>query len=132
MSKRMVTGIVDRCKAVTIEAWRRRDDYQARHGVDALGHNLRQPQSPSPAVSTGTDGPTDNDASNASHDATEATTRCATEKESLSAVSDFPDSAAFKKGVDPLTRAGIIDYTVRGNLHWLGVMKDWGWEVMLG
>ena len=22
--------------------------------------------------------------------------------------------------------------TVRGDLHWVGVMKDWGWEVLLG
>ncbi|KAF1996225.1 hypothetical protein P154DRAFT_538219 [Amniculicola lignicola CBS 123094] len=47
-------------------------------------------------------------------------------------LNDFPISAAFNKGVDALTRSGCVDYTVRGRLHWLGVMKDHGWEVMLG
>ena len=33
-----------------------------------------------------------------------------------------------------LSRTGNIeqDLTVRGSLHWVGVMKDWGWEVLLG
>lgn len=43
----------------------------------------------------------------------------------------FPISAAFKKGVDTLTRSGCSEYTVRGRLHWLGVMKDWNWQGML-
>jgi hypothetical protein len=35
-------------------------------------------------------------------------------------------SAAFKSGgVDTLTRSGCIEYTMRGRLHWLGVLKDW-------
>ncbi|KAF2265262.1 hypothetical protein CC78DRAFT_515787 [Lojkania enalia] len=42
--------------------------------------------------------------------------------------SDFPMSAAFSRGVDTLTRSGCVEYTVKGGLHWLGVMKDWGWE----
>ncbi|PVI01739.1 hypothetical protein DM02DRAFT_336736 [Periconia macrospinosa] len=46
--------------------------------------------------------------------------------------SEFPISAAFKKGVDWMTRSGSLEYTVRGRLHFLGVMEDWGWEVMLG
>ena len=29
-----------------------------------------------------------------------------------------------EKGMEVLER----DFTVRGRLHWLGVMKDWGWE----
>jgi hypothetical protein len=37
----------------------------------------------------------------------------------------FPISAAFKRGVDTLTRSGCIEYTMRGRLHWLGVLKDW-------
>jgi len=41
---------------------------------------------------------------------------------------DFPISAAFRKGVDMLTRSGCTEYTVRGRLHWLGVMRDWGWD----
>lgn len=127
MSKRMVTGIVHRCKDITIEAWRRRDEYEAQHGVDASGHHKSSQQtSPSPTYAAGTDGPTGNDGCTPSQDGgAEAKDRFGTEKTSRS---DFPDSAAFKKGVDPITRAGRIEYTVRGSLHWLAVMKDWGWE----
>jgi len=37
-----------------------------------------------------------------------------------------------RDGRDP--RPGAMDpaYTVRGHLHWIGVMWDWGWEVLLG
>lgn len=41
---------------------------------------------------------------------------------------NFPTSAAFKMGIDPVTRAGYIEYTVKGNLHWLEVMHEWEWE----
>jgi hypothetical protein len=37
----------------------------------------------------------------------------------------LPMSAAFKSGVNTLTQSGCIEYTMRGRLHWLGVLKDW-------
>jgi hypothetical protein len=38
----------------------------------------------------------------------------------------LPISVAFKSGgVDTLTQSGCIEYTMRGRLHWLGVLKDW-------
>lgn len=46
------------------------------------------------------------------------------------AQSDFPISGAFRRGVDPVTRSGETDYTVKGRLHWIEVLKEWGWEGM--
>lgn len=115
MSKRMITGIVDRCKKVTAEVWRRRDEYD-------VGHESCH----SSGASTSSDG-LDQAARNPT-----SGWRCSTEPRARSPSSDFPESVAFKKGIDPLTRAGSMKYTVRGDLHWLGVMKEWGWEVMLG
>ncbi|RVX66419.1 hypothetical protein B0A52_09649 [Exophiala mesophila] len=118
MSARMYTGIVDRCREVTMEVWRRRDDYLARHpGIlqtmaTAKVGVLRRHDIPR---SQNDDGQSLN-----------------VDSKATSPPNDFPDSAAFKKGVDPLTRAGFINYTVKGDLHWLSVMKEWQWEVMLG
>jgi len=33
---------------------------------------------------------------------------------------------------EPITEEIDPELTVRGRLHWVGVMKDWGWEVLLG
>lgn len=33
---------------------------------------------------------------------------------------------------ESITEEIDLELTVRGRLHWVGVMKDWGWEVLLG
>ncbi|KAL3417205.1 hypothetical protein PVAG01_11205 [Phlyctema vagabunda] len=40
--------------------------------------------------------------------------------------------AASKRKMEPITEDLDIDLTIRGRLHWVGVMKDWGWEILLG
>ncbi|KIW99392.1 uncharacterized protein Z518_11380 [Rhinocladiella mackenziei CBS 650.93] len=115
MSKRMITGIVDRCKEVTSEVWRRRDEYAASHESCHISRAINSQNGLDPTVKNSSSG-----------------CRCSPGGRTPSHSSDFPESVAFKKGIDPLTRAGNIKYTVKGDLHWLGVMKDWGWEVMLG
>ncbi|KIW29720.1 uncharacterized protein PV07_05510 [Cladophialophora immunda] len=129
MSKRMITGIVDRCKEITMEVWRRRDEYESRYGVV---YEKSPSSPPSTAAGLPKDGSPIHATPGASRSAGEVTARFDADARSRSASTDFPESAAFKKGVDPVTRAGFIDYTVRGKLHWLTVMKDWNWEVMLG
>lgn len=116
MSARMYTGAVDRCREVTMEVWRRRDEYLARHpgilqttAAAKVGVLRRHDMS----RSQNDDGQSLN-----------------SDPRATSPPNDFPDSAAFKKGVDPLTRAGFINYTVKGDLHWLSVMKEWQWEGM--
>ncbi|UPX09341.1 uncharacterized protein EKO05_0000032 [Ascochyta rabiei] len=112
MSHRLVTGIVERALEITEEVWKRRDDFllarsrlvdlESTHCAANYGPSSGAGSSPSSA------------------------------RPSSRRVSSFPMSAAFKKGVDTMTRSGCIEYTVRGSLHWLGVMKDWQWQVLLG
>ncbi|KAF2676534.1 hypothetical protein K458DRAFT_351593 [Lentithecium fluviatile CBS 122367] len=133
MAKRMVTGVIDRCLEITEEVWRRRDEYLAEY-------EARSPSRVSSPVLV----PRSTDDGNAHLDLdTDGTSALninahrnsppripPNRNPSLS--THFPISAAFKKGADPLTRSGNVEYTVKGKLHWLGVMKDWGWELMLG
>lgn len=105
MSKHMITGIVDRCKKVTTEVWRRRDEYLAT-GTVQDGHDVKTPPDPD----------------------CRSVPEAQAQVQPRSPSSEFPESLAFKKGIDLLTRAGSIKYTVKGDLHWLGVMKEWGWE----
>ncbi|KAF2640131.1 hypothetical protein P280DRAFT_518555 [Massarina eburnea CBS 473.64] len=117
MSKRMVTGIVDRCLQITEEVWRRRDSYLAELNARPI---------------TTRDSPTDGSEVVVEFDMNEGSPQAKAGTRKPLMQSQFPISAAFKKGVDALTRSGNVEYTVQGKLHFLGVMKDWGWEVMLG
>jgi hypothetical protein len=120
MSARMVTGIVDRCLKITEEIWKRREEYLMSRGL-AFSANGRQIMSDSMALSKDIAsfiGNTSPGNSTVGH----ARDRMAMKG------NDFPISAAFRKGVDMLTRSGCTEYTVRGRLHWLGVMKDWNWQ----
>ena len=37
-----------------------------------------------------------------------------------------------RRHTDVSLLSGEVEYTVRGHLHWLGVMSDWNWEVFVG
>ena len=37
-----------------------------------------------------------------------------------------------RRHTDVSLLSGELEYTVRGHLHWLGVMSDWNWEVFVG
>ncbi|KAF2726722.1 hypothetical protein EJ04DRAFT_582514 [Polyplosphaeria fusca] len=117
MARNMVTGIVDRCFEITTEVWHRRDRYAKLNDIcPSTGATIHSPPRP----------PVNVENSN-SHTSTTMTPNSISTSRN-----DFPVSAAFKNGVDLLTKSGCIDYSVKGKLHWLGVMKDWNCEVMLG
>ncbi|KAL5436165.1 hypothetical protein PMIN05_006868 [Paraphaeosphaeria minitans] len=125
MRKRMVNGIIDRCEDVMEEVWRRRD----AHFSEWLARNSPDPSTFSPSNSggiAGLIGGSNRTPSGMGREQARSPTRRST------AHSDFPISIAFKKGVDPITRSGNVDYTVKGNLHWIEIMKERGWEVLLG
>ncbi|KAF1963692.1 hypothetical protein CC80DRAFT_11792 [Byssothecium circinans] len=125
MSKRMVTDIVDRCLEITEEVWRRRDEYIAE--VYGGGMSVTSGISPTDRVDSG-----GSDVLTESPNGKEGSPQASLGKRKGAMRSEFPISAAFKKGVDALTRSGNVEYTVQGRLHFLGVMEDWGWEVLLG
>lgn len=128
MSKRMPLPSLDRCKRVTEEVWRRRDAFEAKCGAcpSCGAFRLSSPgTSPSMDTMAATVGPV---ASSNHLEGGNRRCRCSATTKITAAGSGFPDSLAFKKGIDNITRAGNLHYTVRGDLHWLGVMKDWKWE----
>jgi hypothetical protein len=102
MAKRMITGIVDRCLEVTLEVWKRRDEHGLQHGLCRVTGVKQPPLSSPPLNQDQTITPGD--------------------------LLAFTVSTAFGSNVDHFTRSGNSDYTVRGRLHWMGVMKDWNWE----
>ncbi|KAI1614691.1 fungal-specific transcription factor domain-containing protein [Exophiala viscosa] len=132
MSKRMPLSRLDRYKRVTEEVWRRRDAFEAKCGAcpSCGAFRLSSPgTSPNVDSMTATVVPVPS----SSHiEGGNRRCRCSATTTVTAPPSGFPDSLAFEKGIDNITRASNLHYTVRGNLHWLGVMKDWDWEVTLG
>jgi hypothetical protein len=122
MSKSMVTGIIDRCIKITEELWRRREEYLWSRGLafTANGRQINTTLSESTALSKDI-------AQFINLDRSPGTT-VPNHERLVRKANHFPISAAFRKGVDIITRSGCTDYTVRGRLHWLGVMRDWGWQ----
>lgn len=149
MGQKMITGIVDRCKEITLEVWRRRDEFEEINFVAKTGTTTATQRPESTSLSTTPTPMSNSNTASTRMSTVESDFEAATaEQPPLSSetdhqcqetqppptpghgrgVSDFPDTAAFKKGIDPITRAGFMNYTVKGDLHWLGVMKDWNLE----
>ncbi|KAF1979746.1 hypothetical protein BU23DRAFT_586312 [Bimuria novae-zelandiae CBS 107.79] len=125
MRKRMVNGIIDRCADIMEEVWRRRDV----HFSEWLARNSPDPSSFgfSSCGASGIAGLVDG-SRKTSPGAGIGTEQARSPTRKSTAHSDFPISIAFKRGVDPITRSGNVDYTVKGGLHWITVMKERGWE----
>ena len=123
MRKRMVNGIIDRCADIMEEVWLRRDahfaEWLAQNSPDPLTFGF------SPSAAGGIAGLSTQDTppgAGVGRGQPRSPSRRSTTH------SDFPISIAFKRGVDPITRSGNVDYTVKGKLHWITVMKEKGWE----
>lgn len=128
MYKRMPLASLDKCKRVTEEVWRRRDAFEAECGAcPSCGAYRLSSSGISPATDTSTAAEVSIASSSNSEEGSRRC-RCSAATTITAPGSNFPDSLAFKKGVDNITRAGNLHYTVRGDLHWLGVMKNWNWE----
>jgi hypothetical protein len=120
MSQRTATGTVDRCQKLTEEIWKRREEYLLARGLSftANGRQITTTINESTTLSKDIASFIDLDTSPYAQNYERPNRK----------TNDFPISAAFKKDVDILTRSGYTDYTVRGRLHWLGVMQEWGWQ----
>lgn len=124
MSARMVIGIIDRCLDITKEVWTRRDTYAARirgkiKVATKSSNSQKRGASPNEEMS---DKPVRWNENWVGANKRRATIgpfdmpRPATVREQRRGSTDFG--------------TGVVDreFTVRGRLHWLSVMKDWGWE----
>ena len=121
MAIRMKIGIIDRCVEVVNEVWTRRDQYE-----------LIPPRKPPGARRTNT---MDIDTTLGSDPTFPWSDPFANRKRraTSSAMDMLRDSSmSHRPRKASRSNSGPIDheFTVRGRLHWLSVMKDWNWEGM--
>jgi hypothetical protein len=120
MSARKAPSLISQCLKVTEEIWKRREEYLWKRGLSFTSGGVRI-NTEAGALSKDIASFIDLGNGNGGEGRTGV-------RMGMGKSNDFPISAAFRKGVDGLTRSGCTEYTVRGRLHWLGVMRDWGWE----
>lgn len=132
MASRMLIGNIDRCWEVMQEVWARRDaveqavkENEMRRGGRGMMHSESSKRRFEEEVGLGHEegfGFSDGGESASS------SSSAAAKRQRLS-VGGF-GSAGVRRGrrQDPVTEDMDPDLTVRGRLHWVGVMKDWGWE----
>lgn len=126
MAMRMRIGVVDKCVAVTEEVWQRKDAYEVQPDAPrklVATAELQHPRvgSPKPWQSQ-TTSPSIRGPGRSGM----VFTWLYDEAESLQteAASKWPERQIPKHVIGSMDPA----YTVRGPLHWVGVMWDWGWE----
>ncbi|KAF2741127.1 hypothetical protein EJ04DRAFT_558491 [Polyplosphaeria fusca] len=135
MQSRMKLGIIDKCQEVTKEVWNRRDAHT--EAAEMLAHERND--SVSSAVSLKRDFSSmseDMDFDDPFSWLDGASKRRAVDS-SFDEVQSGPTAVKLerresRKRVDSGTELLDLEFTVKGRLHWLGVMKDWKWEVLLG
>ncbi|USP81172.1 hypothetical protein yc1106_08446 [Curvularia clavata] len=112
MSSRMKLGIIERCLEVTKEVWSRRDAFAAENMAMQVGDTC------TPIFPSHTPLQPDSDAYPYGVNFVEQLNWQETQQ--------WEQPRAFSpNSMDP-------EFTVKGRLHWLGVMKDWNWEILLG
>lgn len=132
MSARMWIGNIDRCCEVMMEVWERRDAFVAnkeavRRGKMGMPHvdiskEMSEAFSFQEMLSGGHLGL--------------GNLKIDNHHQTLSGRSGSIDGASRmcvsaeqrRRNSEPITEHIDREYTVRGQLHWVGVMKDWGWE----
>ncbi|KAL8786557.1 MAG: hypothetical protein Q9213_002693 [Squamulea squamosa] len=119
MMRRMLIGNIDRCWEVVKEVWDRRDSDGSEKARLAL-RTVRSPRYRGRSVH-----------GQSVHDRPQR--RFSMEKANPQSTQMVPRIPLGMKR-RPSESIEDLDYerTVRGRLHWVGVMKDWKWEVLLG
>jgi hypothetical protein len=127
MSKRMTTGIVDRCITVTEEVWRRRDQQQAPdqssaqmqpHSTRDMGMAFSTDQRP--------DGLSEEQDEIPSGGSTVGKERQPSSNRQFSVGPTKPVGSMNPTEVS--TKLRCASNTVNERLQWLGVMRDWNWQ----
>lgn len=127
MMNRMRIGIIEKCVEVMEEVWRRRDEYKrlpSRRNLIATS-DLHSPKMNRP-ISTRRGSSFNSIAS-----ASEGTMVWADKLRRMTArdLSQMDAASISCRGSrDAVNGSTGSLHTVRGRLHWIGVMKDWGWE----
>ncbi|KAL9583001.1 MAG: hypothetical protein Q9212_002965 [Teloschistes hypoglaucus] len=134
MMQRMLIGNLDRCWEVVKEVWDRRDKMESErarflsrtihagrsNSVQYNNKNMVYRQPSSGNVFDAVDRLYDGSWRKRQHDVEDWET-------ATSMVANGPHRRSSER-IEELEH----DRTVRGRLHWVGVMKDWEWEILLG
>ena len=129
MMQRMLIGNLDKCLEVVKEVWNRRDADESEKTRLALRtvHSRRSNKLFSHACP--------------SRERESGTGEMPAHEDHFASARRKPDHGHGRPPMLPHTRRRNssetiqdVDYerTVRGRLHWVGVMKDWNWEILLG
>jgi len=136
MNQRMRIGIIEKVSTLTEEVWRRRESYETQEPSNrklvptkelkpTRGRGQPLVRSPTGHMRPGDPGRTgmvfsyvegENDGGNQSPPNEDEQKKRARQR---------------RNGRDPRISISDPAYTVRGHLHWVGVMWDWGWESRL-
>lgn len=133
LSSRMKLGIIDKSLTVTKEVWLRRDAYAAECNIfeGARSEVTNPSKQRKRRLNDYLD--VDNDEFHwlGSRPKRRATDQSAHQPLSISQLFEQEYRRSEIKIRDDIE---LLDpeFTVRGRLHWLGVMRDWNWEVLLG
>ncbi|KAF7881776.1 uncharacterized protein EAF02_006464 [Botrytis sinoallii] len=154
MGRRMWIGNIDRCWEVMQEVWRRRDEVARKKEQELMRKNGGRM-----GMSGMHGGPSDNmrrfeegmengigneeisfsDLLNLNEMGIRGQGRRASpvgnrQRHSISGPSQgsFGELMAQRQAAGLITEEMDQELTVRGKLHWVGVMKDWEWEILLG
>jgi hypothetical protein len=117
MAQRMKIGVIDRCVEVVNEVWTRRDTYEllSQRKPPGLrrGNTMEIDRSGSPDPTFPWSDPF-----------------ASRKRTAMSGAFDMLHDSMNRPRKASRTNTGSIDFefTVRGRLHWLTVMKDWEWE----
>ncbi|KAL2007495.1 hypothetical protein VTN00DRAFT_8933 [Thermoascus crustaceus] len=134
MQTRLRIGNIDRCLEVIREVWARRDAFEAekqqrqrrsvvRSGPYVAPVDTMRKSSLGALMDNGQD-------PNRYYGLAESWKRAAADKTNMLSPVSRDDS---RRIMAASSRQNIeFEKTVRGRLHWIGVMKDWEWEVLLG
>lgn len=140
LASRMKLGIIEKCLEVTKEVWYRRDAYAEENIVNTFAQTDSSTLSPTSTTMS----PLKRSFSEISDDMESDGLFCwlntgANKRRALNGTSLFDtplpvpiksEPGEGRRRADVVTEALSPEFTVKGRLHWLGVMKDWNWEGM--
>ncbi len=126
MSQRMWIGNIDKCLVVTKEVWSRRDMVEAAR--EAAKMTQRRPMMMHSESSKRKFEEEQMEDMFSFSDMLNGTSSSGSKRHRTSFLMMQPGASQPKKKTDPITEQIDPEMTVRGSLHWVGVMKEWGWE----
>ncbi|KAB8296418.1 hypothetical protein EYC80_009162 [Monilinia laxa] len=139
MGRRMWIGNIDRCWEVMQEVWRRRDEVARRKEQELMNRHGGRMGGVAGMHETSSDNMKrfeEEMGNGIGGDENKRATQVGNrQRHSISGPSQggFGELKAQRQAAGLITEEDMDqELTVRGRLHWVGVMKDWEWEILLG